>query len=54
MRFDERDDPSGRRPTVRQVYALARLLLQRDGEVWPPSRSAASELIERLRRQEGE
>ncbi len=52
MPFDERDEHTGRKPTVRQIYALARLLLERDGEAWPPTRSAASELIERLRQED--
>lgn len=37
------------RPTVRQVYAVARALCQRCGEEFPESRAAASELIGRLR-----
>jgi hypothetical protein len=42
-----------RRPTVRQVYALAAALCERLGEEFPPSGAAASELIERLRRENG-
>jgi hypothetical protein len=34
---------------VRQVYAIARLLLAEAGEAWPANREEASELIERLR-----
>jgi len=40
--------PDGK-PTVRQVYAIARLLLDEAGEAWPANREEASELIERLR-----
>jgi hypothetical protein len=42
-----------RRPTVRQVYALAAALCERLGEAFPPSSGEASELIERLRRENG-
>jgi hypothetical protein len=42
-----------RRPTVRQVYALAAALCERLGEEFPTSGSDASELIERLRRANG-
>ena len=40
--------PDGK-PTIRQVYAIARLLLAEAGEGWPENREEASELIERLR-----
>jgi hypothetical protein len=40
--------PEGK-PTIRQVYAIARLLLAEAGEGWPENREEASELIERLR-----
>ena len=40
-------NPDGK-PTVRQVYAIARLLLAEAGEAWPESREEASELIERF------
>jgi hypothetical protein len=40
--------PEGK-PTIRQVYAIARLLLADAGEAWPGNREEASELIERLR-----
>ena len=40
-------------PTVRQVYALAAVLCERDGEEWPATREDASELIERLRVETG-
>jgi hypothetical protein len=40
-------------PTVRQVYALAAALCERDGEEFPETREAASELIERLRLENG-
>ena len=42
-----------RRPTIRQVYALAGALCERLGEDWPETRTAASELIERLRIENG-
>jgi hypothetical protein len=38
-----------RPPTVRQVYALAAALCERAGEEFPETLDAASELIERLR-----
>ena len=41
------------KPTIRQVYALAGALCERLGEEWPESRAAASELIERLRIENG-
>ncbi len=41
------------KPTVRQVYALARELCERAGEEFPPKRGEASELIERLRIENG-
>lgn len=37
------------KPTVRQVYALARELCERVGEEFPQTRGEASELIQRLR-----
>jgi hypothetical protein len=40
------------KPTVRQIYAVARLLCAQADEQWPETREQASELIERLR--EGE
>jgi len=47
------DHPGGGpKPTVRQIYAVARLLLDRDGERWPATRSEASALIERLKGEE--
>jgi hypothetical protein len=42
-----------RRPTVRQVYALAVELCERAGEDFPLTREAASDLIERLRIENG-
>jgi hypothetical protein len=42
-----------RKPTVRQVYALAAALCERAGEEFPESGEAASELIERLRVENG-
>jgi hypothetical protein len=44
--------PDGK-PTVRQVYALAAALCERAGEEFPETRDAASELIERLRIENG-
>jgi hypothetical protein len=45
--------PDGK-PTIRQVYAIARLLLAEAGEAWPRNREEASELIERLRERDDE
>jgi hypothetical protein len=39
--------------TVRQIYALAAALCERAGEEFPETREAASELIERLRTENG-
>ena len=44
---------SNGKPTVRQVYALARTLCERAGEEFPETRDAASELIERPRTENG-
>ena len=44
--------PEGK-PTVKQVYALARELCERAGEKFPSTRADASELIERLRIENG-
>jgi hypothetical protein len=44
-----RDGP----PTVRQVYALAGALCESAGEAYPRTRAEASELIERLRTENG-
>jgi hypothetical protein len=41
------------KPTVRQVYALAAALCERMGEEFPESRGDASELIERVRIENG-
>jgi hypothetical protein len=41
------------RPTVRLIYALAAALCEKQGEEFPESREAASELIERLRIENG-
>ena len=41
------------RPTVRQIYALAAALCERAGEEFPETRGDASELIERLRVENG-
>jgi hypothetical protein len=41
------------RPTVRQIYALAAALCENAGEEFPETREAASELIERLRIENG-
>jgi hypothetical protein len=42
-----------RKPTVRQVWALATALCERADEPFPETRVAASELIERLRLETG-
>jgi hypothetical protein len=42
-----------RKPTVRQVYALAAALCERAGEEFPETSDGASELIERLRIENG-
>jgi len=41
------------KPTARQVYALAAALCERVGEDFPETREDASELIERLRIENG-
>jgi hypothetical protein len=45
--------PQERRPTVRQLVALAAVLCERADEPFPETRAAASELIERLRLETG-
>jgi hypothetical protein len=42
-----------KKPTVRQVFALAAVLCEREGIEFPATRDAASELIERLRLETG-
>lgn len=42
-----------RKPTVRQIYALAAALAERLGEEFPSTAAQASELIERLRIEAG-
>jgi hypothetical protein len=42
-----------RKPTVRQIYALAAALAERLGEEFPATAAQASELIERLRTEGG-
>ncbi len=42
-----------RKPTVRQLIALAAVLCERADEPFPETRFAASELIERLRLETG-
>jgi hypothetical protein len=42
-----------RKPTVRQIYALAAALAERLGEAFPSTAAQASELIERLRTEGG-
>lgn len=37
------------RPSRRQIYALANLLLERQGLAWPDSEREAAALLERLR-----
>lgn len=46
-------NPRERKPTVRQIYALAAALCERLGEEFPPSAADASALIERLRIENG-
>jgi hypothetical protein len=46
-------DPGARRPTVRQIYALAAALAERLDEEFPASAADASALIERLRTESG-
>jgi hypothetical protein len=46
-------DLGDRKPTVRQVYALAAALCERLGEEFPASAADASALIERLRTESG-
>ena len=41
------------KPTVRQIYALAAALCERMGEEFPETMDAASEVIERLRTENG-
>jgi len=41
------------RPTIRQIYALAGALCERAGEEFPEDKESASELIERLRIENG-
>jgi hypothetical protein len=45
--------PPERRPTVRQLIALAAVLCDKADEPFPETRVAASELIERLRLETG-
>jgi hypothetical protein len=42
-----------RKPTVRQIYALAAALAERLGEAFPATAAEASELIERMRIENG-
>jgi hypothetical protein len=42
-----------RKPTVRQIYALAAALAERLGEEFPSTAAQASELIERLGTESG-
>jgi hypothetical protein len=42
-----------RPPTVRQIYALAGALCEKQGEEFPETFDAASELIERMRSEIG-
>jgi hypothetical protein len=52
--MDKSEFKKPEKPTVRQVYALARELCEREGEEFPRTRVAASELIERLRTETGQ
>ncbi len=49
----ERGAEERERPTVKQVYALAAALCERMGEELPGTRAGASEVIERLRVENG-
>jgi hypothetical protein len=42
------------KPTPRQIYALAHELAKRADVAWPRTRGAASELLDRLRRENEE
>jgi hypothetical protein len=42
-----------KKPSVRQVFALAAVLCEREGIEFPSTRDSASELIERLRLETG-
>jgi hypothetical protein len=42
-----------RKPTIRQIYALAAALSERLGEEFPSTAAQASKLIERLRTESG-
>jgi hypothetical protein len=55
MELDEQRRPArpDARPTVKQMYALAAALCERAGETFPDSRADASELIRRLRIENG-
>jgi hypothetical protein len=44
---------NGAPPTVRQIYALAAVLCAKSDESFPESREEASELIQRLRVEQG-
>jgi hypothetical protein len=46
-------EPGLRKPTVRQIYALAAALAERVGEEFPATAADASALIERLRTESG-
>jgi hypothetical protein len=46
-------EPAERKPTVRQIYALAAALAERLGEEFPTTAADASALIERLRIESG-
>jgi hypothetical protein len=48
-----RANQSERKPTVRQIYALAAALAERLGEDFPATGEQASALIERLRVENG-
>ena len=47
-----RSGRAGLKPTVRQIYALARALCTQTDTCWPDTKAEASELIERLRRED--
>jgi len=43
----------GRKPTIKQIFAIAAELCERGGEQFPETVAEASELIERLRIENG-
>ena len=48
------DESNPRRPTVKQIYALAATLCERAGEQFPQTMAEASMLLDRLRGKQAE